>query len=492
MTCSPSRRGATAILLSAALLAGSPGWGANPAPALPEADARELLANVQRLRPQTDRVALAIWNHAETGFQELQSSAALQDTLRAAGFTIEAGVAGMPTAFIARYRQGQGPVIGLLAEYDALPGLAQAAEPRLSPLAGREAGHACGHHLFGAAVVASAIAAKEWMQKHGVGGELRVYGSPAEEGGSGKVFLVREGLTRDVDAMLHWHPGSSNDATQYRTLANVSARFTFTGISAHAAMAPEQGRSALDGVEAMNFMVNALREHVPQETRIHYIISDGGLAPNVVPARAEAYYYVRHPSQRTLQDILARVVKAAEGAALGTGTQMSHQVDSGTFDLLPNNALGAVVQRNLRRAGGYRYSPAEQAFADALSPTLLGDGPRPGPESIQPPADDRLRPASTDVGDVSYTTPTAGFEAATWVPGTPAHSWQAVAAGGMSIGLQGANVAARTLALSIAELLRSPTVLEAARKELEERRGAGFRYRALIGDRPPPLDYRRR
>ncbi len=456
-------------------------------------DSRQLLQGVEAGRAEMAAAALDIWGYAETGFAEERSSARLQQQLRAAGFEIETGVAGMPTAFIARYRQGQGgPVLGLLAEYDALPGLSQAAEPRRSPVPGQSAGHACGHHLFGAASVNAAIAVKRWMQATGRAGELRLYGSPAEEGGSGKVFLVRAGLVDDVDAMLHWHPSDVNDASQYRTLANISGRFRFRGVSAHAAMAPERGRSALDGVEALNFMANALREHVPQETRIHYVITDGGAAPNVVPETAEVYYYVRHPLQQEAQAVFERLRKAAEGAALGTGTSVVFEPSGGTYDLLPNDALGQVVLRHLQKVGGYQYDAQQRAFADAITPTLAGGGgPRPGPSQLLPYDFNYLRPASTDVGDVSYVTPTAGLTAATWVPGTPAHSWQAVAAGGTSIGVDGAQVAARVLALTAGELFQSPDVLKAARAEMKQRRGEGFVYRAMLGDAPPKLDYRK-
>ncbi|WP_354296260.1 amidohydrolase [Sphingomonas sp. 1185] len=288
---------ATVPMLTAVMMAAVPVSVAAAAPTS-DADRRAILAEVAATAPEMERAALAIWDYAEQGFQETRSSALLQAQLRAAGFTVQAGVAGMPTAFVARFRTGDGPVIGLLAEFDALPGLAQAALPHREPIAGRDAGHACGHNLLGAATVAAAVAARRWMAANHVAGELRVYGAPAEEGGSGIVFMVRAGLVRDIDAMLHWHPGDRNFASQGRTLANISGTFRFTGIASHAAVAPERGRSALDGVEAMDLMVNQMREHVPQETRIHYVITNGGKAPNVVPETAEVYYYVRHPDRR--------------------------------------------------------------------------------------------------------------------------------------------------------------------------------------------------
>ncbi len=451
-----------------------------------DADRRMILAEVAAAEPEMRRAALAIWDYAERGFQERRSSALLQAQLRAAGFTVKAGIAGMPTAFVASFRTGDGPVIGLLAEFDALPGLAQAALPRRAPIAGRAAGHACGHNLLGAAAVAAAVASRRWMVANHVAGELRVYGAPAEEGGSGKVFLVRDGWMRDVDAMLHWHPGDRNSASQGRTLANISGTFRFTGIASHAAIAPERGRSALDGVEAMNMMVNQMREHVPQETRIHYVITNGGKAANVVPETAEVHYYVRHPDAQLVHKVFDRVHKAAEGAALGTGTTVRFDQVGGVFGLMPNDTLGRVMLANLTRVGGVAYAPADRTFAVAIG----GGDAEPAPDTIDPYVVDAQGMASTDVGDVSHVTPTAGVTTASWVAGTAPHSWQATAASGSPIGIKGADVAARTLALSVADLFNAPATLAAAHAELERRRGARFTYRALLGEQPPRLDYR--
>jgi len=437
-------------------------------------------------------VAKQIWGFAEVGYQEVKSSALLQEELRRAGFKVEAGVAGMPTAFIATYGQGS-PVIGILAEFDALPGLSQDAVAERKPLVAEGAGHACGHHLFGTASTAAAIAVKEWLAGAGAGGRsgtLRVYGTPAEEGGSGKVYMVRGGLFRDVDVVLQWHPGDANDASPSTTLANKNAKFRFHGLSSHAAGAPERGRSALDGVEAMNHMVNLMREHVPQETRIHYVITRGGLAPNVVPDFAEVYYYARHPDGRMLEEIWQRIVKASEGAALGTGTTVDHEVMGGVYSVLPNEALGRVMDANLRRVGGVRYTPEERRFAEEVRKTLIGPERPLGSEAEIVEFREKRTSASTDAGDVSWVVPTAGLRTATWAPGTPAHSWQAVAAGGMTIGSKGMLVAAKTLALTAMDLYQDAAVIRAARVEFERRRGPGFAYKALIGDRAPALDYR--
>jgi aminobenzoyl-glutamate utilization protein B len=293
-----------------------------------------------RVRSIHQQVANKIWEYAEVGYQETKSSALLQETLSQAGFKIEKGVAGMPTAFIASYGTGK-PVIGILGEYDALPGVSQDAVPELKKVEGRPAGHACGHHLFGTASAAAAIAVKDWLIANKKGGTIRFYGTPAEEGGSGKVYMVREGLFKDVDVVFHWHPGAQNNASAGSSLANKTGKFRFYGIASHAAAAPDRGRSALDGVEAMNDMVNMMREHVTQESRIHYVITRGGEAPNVVPAFAEVYYYARHPSRAVVKDMWERLTRAAQGAALGTDTKVEWEITGGVYDLLTKRSTGA-------------------------------------------------------------------------------------------------------------------------------------------------------
>lgn len=437
-------------------------------------------------------VAQQIWGFAEVGFQEEKSSALLQQTLRDAGFTIQAGVAEMPTAFVASFGSGK-PVIGILGEYDALPGVSQEAVPEYKPIPNQKAGHACGHHLFGAASAAAAIALKDWLIATKRSGTIRFYGTPAEEGGSGKVYMVRGGLFNDLDAVIHWHPGAENDASAASSLANKTGKFRFYGVSSHAAMAPERGRSALDGVEAMNDMVNMLREHVTEQSRIHYVITRGGEAPNVVPAFAEAYYYVRHPKAEEVKNMWERIVRAAQGAALGTDTRVEIEVTGGVYNLLPNEALGKVMDANLRLVGGYTLTDAEKNFGAAIQKTFKGSFPAlESTASIEPfKVTDQAMPGSTDVGDVSWVVPTVGLGTATWVPGTAAHSWQAVAAGGMSIGNKGMLVAAKTMALTGMDLFSNPAVIEEGWKELKRRRGENFQYTALIGDRKPALDYRK-
>lgn len=453
-------------------------------------DRAQIVASVDKGAPRLAQVSQEIWGYAEVGYQEHKSSALLQSELKKAGFKVEPGVAGMPTAFVASFKTGEGPVLAVLAEFDALPGLAQAAEPARKVVPG-VAGHACGHHVFGAASVQGAIALSQWMKANGVKGEVRVFGTPAEEGGSGKVYMVRAGLFQDVDATLHWHPGDANDASQGVSLANISGKFRFTGASAHASAAPWRGRSALDGVEVMNAAVNMMREHVPDGTRIHYVVTDGGSAPNVVPEKAEVYYYVRHRDPQVVRDVTARLQKAAEGAALATETKVAFEQTGGVYNMLPNETLAKVMDQNLRQVGGVVWNAQERAFAEAMAKQLPANNAKlESAAEIQPLRIGGDGGGSTDVADVSWVTPTVGMRAATWVPGTPAHSWQAVAAGGTSMAAKGGVVAAKTLALTGAALFREPSLIETAKAELDQKRGPGFAYKAMVGDRAPPLDYR--
>ena len=434
--------------------------------------------------------ALQIWEYAEIGYKEEKSTALLQQTLKDNGFSIEAGVAGMPTAFIASYGSGS-PVIAILAEYDALPGLAQTAAPVKTPIEGKIAGHACGHHLFGVASVAAAIEVKKMIEQKKIYGTIRLYGCPAEEGGSGKVYMTRDGLFKDVDAVIHWHAGDRNSVTMTSALANKSAKFRFKGFSTHASGSPEKGRSALDAVEAMNNMVNMMREHIPQETRIHYVITNGGKAPNIVPDFAEVYYYVRHPKKDDVKSIFERVVKAAQGAALGTETTMEYEVIGGTHDILLNNTLAAVMQMNLDQVGGISYTNEEIDFAKKLQSSFNFSFPAIETAGTVVPLKliGDAGGGSTDVGDVSYAVPTVGMRSATWVPGTPAHSWQAVASGGTEIGTKGMMVAAKTMALTAFDLFTTPDHIIKAKEEFKKAKG-DYQYKAMLGDRKPALNYR--
>lgn len=447
--------------------------------------------NLQSGYPKYKDIALQIWNWAELGYKEEQSSALLAQTLEQEGFKLERGIAGIPTAFVASYGNGS-PVIGILAEYDALPGLAQEAVPEKKPIAGKAGGHGCGHHLFGTASVAAAIEVKKLIESGKLKGTVKLFGTPAEEGGSGKVYLVREGFFNDVDAVLHWHPGSDNSITMTSALANSSAKFRFHGTSAHASASPEKGRSALDAVESMNFMVNMMREHIPSDARIHYVITNGGKAPNVVPDFAEVYYYVRHPNRETVRQIFDRVVKAAQGAATGTETRMEYETIGGTYDLLINKTLAAAMQQNLQQVGGITYTDEEKAFARTLQKSLDGDLPpvAAAGQVIPLRAVVDAGGGSTDVGDVSWNVPTVGLRTATWVPGVPAHSWQAVACGGTDIGVKGMINAAKVLSFTAIDLFTNPALVQAAKDEFRKSRPGSFVYKPLLGDRKPALNYR--
>ncbi len=466
-------------------------WQALSQNATKDARDQELLKHIDANQVKYGDLAKQIWSLAELGYQEHESSKLLQTTLKEAGFEVQAGVAEIPTAFIASYGSGE-PVIAILGEFDALPGVSQDAVPERKVLDERGAGHACGHHLFGVGSMAAGIAVKDWMQQHGQKGTIRVYGTPAEEGGGGKIYMVKAGLFDDVDVVLHWHPSSTNGADAASSLANKSAKFRFFGKASHAAGAPERGRSGLDGVEAMNHMVNMMREHVPAESRIHYVITRGGEAPNVVPEFAEVFYYCRHPLADQVKKNFDWIVEAAEGAALGTQTRMEYEVIHGLFNVLPNEAISRVVHSNLLKVGGVYYDEDERKFAEKIA-TTFGDIPfsLESAKAVRPfKIQERGTGGSTDVGDVSWVVPTAGMRAATWVPGTSAHSWQAVAAGGTSIGTKGMLVAAKTLALTTADLLLDAKKIQDSWSELERRRGKNFQYQSLVGDRKPPLDYR--
>ena len=476
------RQLATVLAVALPLGAQTPRAAANTAPLLDGLDARAT---------HYSAVAKEIWTLAEVGYMEEKSSALLQSELKGAGFTVKADVAGEPTAFVAEYGSGK-PVIAILGEFDALPGLSQDAVPERKPLRVGGPGHGCGHHLFGTASAAAAIALKQWMQANNVKGTLRMIGTPAEEGGAGKVYMVRDGVFADVDAVIAWHPGDENSVTGERTMANISGKFRFRGVSAHAAAAPERGRSALDAVEAMDFMTNALREHIPDGSRIHYVITDGGRAPNVVPDVAEVYYVVRHVEMPIVKDIWSKVENAAKGAAIGTGTTYDLQLVGSVYSLLPNETLAKVQQRALEQVGGFTYTAEERVFAERLQKSdAFTAVPLETTAKVKPLKIGAAGAASTDVGDVSWVVPTVQLSAATWVPGTAAHSWQAVAAGGTTIGFKGMMVAAKTMALTGADLFTSPATIDAAKAELVAKRGPGFKYETALGTQAPQLDYRK-
>lgn len=443
---------------------------------------------------ELSKVSKEIWGYAELGYHEEKSSALLQSELKKAGFELKVGVADEPTGFIASYGSGK-PVIAMLGEFDALPGLSQADVPDRSPVVTGAPGHGCGHNLLGSGAALAAMAVKEYMQANHVKGTLRYYGTPAEEGGSGKVYMLRAGLFTDVDVVLHWHPGDRNSVNNGGMLAITTARFKFHGVAAHAAAAPDRGRSALDAVMLMGNGIEFMREHVPSTTRIHYIITNGGQAPNIVPETAEMYLFARSPNLATLNNIWARINKIAEGAAMMTETTLEVNSLDGDANIIGNDVLAKVAQKNLEEVGGFRYTPEETHFAEELQKSLP-EGARPdlhSTETVMPlkQYDPNQPSASTDVGDISWNLPTIGFSAATFVPGVAAHTWQAAACAGTTIGQKGMIVSAKAMALTAADLFASPQLVADAKVEFT-RQMQGKKYASMIPEgQKPPLDYRK-
>jgi len=438
-------------------------------------------------------VSRSIWEYAEVGYRETKSSALLQEELKAAGFRIQAGVADEPTAFVASFGEGS-PIIGVMGEFDALPGLSQAAAPDRSPVVQGGPGHACGHNLLGSGSALAAVALKEYMEQNHVKGTLRYYGTPAEEGGDGKVYMIRAGLFKDVDVMMQWHPSAQNSVNSGGALAINSARFLFHGVASHAAMSPDRGRSALDAVMLMGNGIEFLREHIPSNSRIHYIITNGGAAPNIVPDTAELYLYARNPTLNVLSGVWDRILKIAQGAAMMTETTLEIKEIGGDANIIPNDALAPVAQKDLEEVGGYKYSAEEKHFAEELQKSLPPEaaGDLDSTATVRPfqRPDPNAPAASTDAGDVSWNVPTIGFGGATFVPGVGAHTWQAAACAGMSIGQKGMVVAAKALAAMGQDLFTNPQLVADAKADFAKQLN-GKAYKSVIPDgQKPPLNYR--
>ncbi len=445
-----------------------------------------MAAWIDEHRAEINEINRKIWTYAETGLQETRSSAELKSFLARNGFKIQDGVAGMPTAFVASYGSGK-PVIGILAEYDALPGLSQKAEPRRAARPEADAGHGCGHSLFGTASSTAAVAVRQWMERNKIAGTIRLYGTPAEEALVGKIYMLRAGLFDDADIVLTWHVwDTTNTAFEY-TKAMVSVKFTFRGLPAHASVSPHEGRSSLDAVELMNVGANYLREHIKEDARMHYVITDGGGQPNVVPPRAQVWYYLRANKHTDVEQYFERLKDIARGAALMTGTTMEMHVESDAHEMLPNRPLAMLVDRNLRQVGAPQFDDAEREFARQSQSDLRSKPAKALSDSISPlPGEPTQGPASTDVGSVSWKVPTGALQVAAYAAGAPAHSWQIVAAGGMSIGEKALAVAAKTLAFTAADLLASPGEIESAKRDFEQRtRGVPFRSLLPEGQQAP-------
>ena len=438
-----------------------------------------------------------VWEYAEIGFKEFQSAKALTDVLKAEGFAVQEGVAGIPTAFVASWGEGK-PIIGLLGEYDALPALKHAAgDPVESSEIVSENGHGCGHNLLGAGALGAAVAVKDYMQAHGLKGTIRYYGCPGEEFGSGKMFMARAGLFDDLDAAFTWHGGAYNAITADHSLANLCAYFKFKGRTSHAAGSPHLGRSALDACELMNVGCNYLREHILPDERIHYAYTDvGGSAPNVVQDHACVFYYVRSPRLYQVLDLYERVKDVARGAALMTGTQLEIVLNDGLCDYVPNDTLSKLLYESFCEAGGPKFSEEEKAlaaeFAKTFDPAAVADKARTLAAHFSPEvaekykdqilvedifpyhASDMISSGSTDVGDVSYCAPTAQMNVSTWALCTTGHTWQVTAQSGSDIGRTGTVKAAEVLALASIKAMQNPELLEKAKEEWKKATGGKY------------------
>jgi aminobenzoyl-glutamate utilization protein B len=452
---------------------------------------REMLAHLDKLRPELVAINQDIWTWSELGLEEYRSSARLIKVLKKAGFTVREGVSGMPTAFVAEYGKGK-PVIGILAEYDALPELSQEVAGTRKPAAGRTSGHGCGHCALGAAAIGAGLAVKEAMEKHKLPGTIRVYGTPAEETVIGKVYMTLDGQFSDLDACLHWHPGAKNFVQYTTSKALISAKFTFTGLPAHASGSPDKGRSALDGVELMNVGANYMREHVPQTNRLHYVITNGGAQPNVVPATAQVWYFVRADRHEDAERQFDWLRDIADGAAKMSRTKVRMHIDTDCHEIIPNLPLSRVVERNLKLVGPPKFDDADRKLARQLQEPLRADfglrEEKPLHEELKPlPAKpDEALGGSTDVGDISWHVPTSGVSTACFALGSPGHSWQNVAAIGSPIGHKGMLVAAKVLALSAVDLLSDAKTLKEAKEDLQARlKGRPYTTRIPKGQKAP-------
>lgn len=453
-----------------------------------------------------------IWGYAETAFTEFKSAQALCKALESEGFEVSRGIAGIDTAFSARFGSGK-PIIGLLGEFDALSGLSQEANSAVkTAITPGAAGHGCGHNMLGVGSVAAAIGVKEYMTANGLEGTIIYFGCPGEEGGSGKAFMARDGVFDCLDAALTWHPSDLNGVMAGSSLANVQVSYKFKGIAAHAAGCPHLGRSALDAVELMNVGVNFLREHIIPEARVHYAITNtGGYSPNVVQAEAEVLYLIRSPKNAGVQEIYARVDKIAKGAAMMTETELEINFIKACSNLVPNNALEAALHRNMTEAPlsaitaqDARFAAEIRASIENMSETVdnyLEQMPagelrdrfsqyrgKPLLDFVAPYAPKETPMAgSTDVGDVSWVCPTAQLAAACYAASTPGHSWQLVAQGKGNVAHSGMLYAGKALAGTAIDLMTDPDLLEKAKAEHRSRVGDGYVCPIPAGVRPQAI-----
>ncbi|QPQ33776.1 M20 family metallopeptidase [Lysinibacillus sp. JNUCC-52] len=448
-------------------------------------DYRTILSKViEEKRQKLISVSDQIWGYAETGFEEFQSAQLLCNTLEEEGFTVEKGVGNIDTAFIGSYGTGK-PIIAVLGEFDALTGLSQVGgDIQYNPEVTNGNGHGCGHNLLGTGALAAAIAIRSYLKENNLEGTVRYYGCPGEEIGSGKTFMVREGLFDDVDFAVCWHPWSRNSVWSMSSLACYEVSFRFKGKSSHAASTPHLGRSALDAVELMNVGVNYLREHIIPEARVHYAVTNtGGVSPNVVQEKADVLYFIRAPRVAQAEEIYQRICDVARGAALMTGTQVEIDFASAASDILPNNTLEKVMHENFVALGVPQYDEKEQQFAKDIRATLSEADKKEDIKAnkelegkdlahvIDPfiPSNGIL-PGTSDVGDVSWVVPTVQCMVACEPIGTPLHTWQIVSTGKTSIAHKGMLHAGKVMAATAIEVLQNPEILEKAKLELIEQR----------------------
>ena len=445
----------------------------------------EAVASIEMRKTEMIKLSDQIWAYAETALREHKSSKALADYAEQQGFKVERGVAGMPTAFIASYGQGQ-PVIGILGEFDALPGISQKASPVKEALEAGAPGHGCGHNLFGVASLSAAITVKELIAAGKLKGTIRFYGTPAEESVYGKVYLTRDGFFNDLDVCLAWHPATETRADVDSTQALVDFIVEFRGRAAHAALDPWNGRSAADGLEAFTHGVNLLREHVKPTVRIHYAIVKGGDVPNVVPEYAKVWCWARDSKRAGVEPVLQRLREIAEGAGKVAGVESKFTVQTGCYEILVNLAGAKLLQQNLEWLGPIEYTEAEQGFARTIQ-RATGTEQKGLNGQIKPLEAPKPDPpgGSTDVGDVSWVVPTLHLSVTT-APESAWHAWPVVACGGMSIGHKGMMLAAKTLAATMVDLFEDAKAREAIRAEFKEKT-KGFVYKPYISDGPPPV-----
>ena len=449
---------------------------------------KELLNSIEQKSSELTALSDKIWEAAEVAFREEKSSEYLIKYAEENGLKVEKGLAGMPTAFTATYGEGK-PVIGIIGEFDALPGLSQTADSFRNELTEGGAGHGCGHNLFGTASLGAAVAIKELIEKGDLTGTVKFFGTPAEEKFFGKLWMIREGVFDDVDITMDWHPADHTEANVQPSLALVDFMVEFTGQSAHASADPWNARSANDALELYTSGINAYREHVKPSVRMHYHIQDAGQVVNVVPDYSRIWVRVRDITKEGLQPVYDQVRKMAGGAAIMANVEHKVSLISGIHDLLPNRTGGAIMQKNLEILGDIQYTQDEIDFALDMQkangkPQIGIDGKiRPLRETLESPGG-----GSTDVGDVSYNMPVVSLAATTAPKGVPWHSWSVVASSGMSIGHKGMLHAAKALGMSMIDIYKDKKLREEIKKEFDERIG-DYDYDPYLDPGPPPIDY---